>query len=410
MLRNEEQQATPEFFEALNARLMSILRTFEGAWKPRFVFGLQWHITDRCNLRCKHCYIDRAPRRDLPLQDLLVILDKFCAALRGWQAAGRIVLGGGEPFMRPDLWELVEAISAYHRRGYPLRVDFMTNGSFVDDQLVQQLRTYRRILGVVQVSLDGCHEETHDSIRGSGSFVAACSALRRLRDAGIPTAIHFVLTRRNLSDVDGLLELAAELGASRVTVSRLVPQGRAQASDMVTTDELRQCWTRLAAMAYVYRRRGVFLATGRCDLWHLADLEGALITLRLRKKGFLSPLLAVGQRCPAGVNGLTVDVDGTVYPCRRLPIPVGNLLRDEFFTVWLDPLLNDLRRRAELLKGKCRECVFATEEDLSVLCLGGSPCQAYAIEGDLFAPDPNCWFDPIKANEEVIVKWRQNSF
>jgi radical SAM protein with 4Fe4S-binding SPASM domain len=121
-------------------------------------------------------------------------------------------------------------------------------------------------------------------------------------------------------------------------------------------------------------------------------------------------LLAVGQRCPAGVNGLTVDVDGTVYPCRRLPIPVGNLLRDEFFTVWLDPLLNDLRRRAELLKGKCRECVFATEEDLSVLCLGGSPCQAYAIEGDLFAPDPNCWFDPIKANEEVIVKWRQNSF
>lgn len=373
-------------------------------------FYMQWHITDLCNLKCRHCYTADDSIRDLPLSQLKEIFDKYLKSILKWEIGGSVSLSGGEPILRNDFFELLDYI---HRRWkeYPrFSVALMSNGTLINEEFASQLKSYLPMLRQIQISLDGVCEETNDFLRGKGSFAKAKNGFLLLHENGFQTALHFVVHKMNYRDAFDVLELGEKLKATRITVSRLVLEGRGNVLEMLSPSELKDLWVHLSQKCLDSYPKGMFLTRGRCDLWHLVDIASTFYSLKWgAQEGMIPAYAQVGQRCPAGINGLTVDADGTVYPCRRLPIPVGNITQDTFFKIWYVPkILWKLRYRERYMKGKCQDCPFLTDEELRGLCNGGSPCISYSVCGDCFMPDSQCWFDPYsKEQRKEVEKWKR---
>ena len=152
------------------------------------------HLTDRCTLRCKHCFIGPQTGTDLPFAEIVRLADEF-AALQGL----RFIVSGGEPLMHRHFWKLNERLPAY-----PFRSILLTNGTLLDREAARALRFHE-----VQVSLDG-PQDAHDLLRGKGSFRRAIAALRHLAEAGVPISVASVVFAGNLERFDELEAILEE--------------------------------------------------------------------------------------------------------------------------------------------------------------------------------------------------------
>jgi len=152
------------------------------------------HLTDRCTLRCRHCFIGPQTGVDLPLADVTRLADEF-TALQGL----RFIVSGGEPMMHRHFWSLNERLPAY-----PFRSILLTNGTLLDREAARSLRFHE-----VQVSLDG-PQDAHDLLRGKGSFRRAIAALRHLAEAGVPISVATVVFSGNLERFDELEAILTE--------------------------------------------------------------------------------------------------------------------------------------------------------------------------------------------------------
>lgn len=365
---------------------------------------LQWHVTERCNLRCAHCYQGPRPQADLPRDGLIEVLRQYTELLDSWNAPetmgtvqsgsadrlapaadraaaargrsrqgrepterrravrGHITVTGGEPFLRPDFFELLE-IFADRRPAFTFAV--LTNGTLLDRAAVRRLSS----LGpsFVQVSIEGT-EAAHDEIRGRGSHRAAVSALRLLVKAGVRTFISFTAHRGNFRDFGAVARLGRRLGVARVWADRLIPLGAGSDLDPLTPDETRE----LVASMREARREADRSWLNRTEI----AMDRAL------------QFLAAGggpYRCTAGDSLLAVMPGGDLYPCRRMPIRIGNVFETPLAELYSGSgMLRALRNGTGVSSG-CEECVFAR------LCRGGLRCFAHAATGDPFRADPGCW-------------------
>jgi radical SAM protein with 4Fe4S-binding SPASM domain len=152
---------------------------------------LELQITDRCNLRCRHCYIGDGLRQDLPLEKILKILKEF-EEIQGL----RLLLSGGEPLLHPHFWEMNEVL-----RNYPFRSVLLSNGSLITEEIAKRLRVHE-----VQVSLDGM-KEGHGSIRGKGTFEKTVQSIDHLQEVNIQVSIATMIHRKNLHEFDSLASL-----------------------------------------------------------------------------------------------------------------------------------------------------------------------------------------------------------
>ena len=327
-------------------------------------FYFQWHITERCNRACKHCYQDGHGTAELPLTDLLTIVDRMEEAVQKWGRKGTLSLTGGEPFIRRnDLHALMNRIDESECLVY---YDILTNGSLISEFEAEALADHPR-LRRIQVSLEGATAKTNDAIRGPGSFESTISAIRLLRDAGIVVSVMTTISRFNKDEIPALIDLAGEEGVTTLALERLIPEGAgAGLSDQVlSSGELQELYK---------------------DVYQIAT-NGSRVRVLLYRPLFA--LLApndptVGALCSAGNNALTIMPDGTVYPCRRLPIPIGNVLTDGFFKIWYGSEVLWRLRNPDNLGGKCRDC------DLITQCRG-CRAMAYFTTGNYMAEDPQCW-------------------
>jgi radical SAM protein with 4Fe4S-binding SPASM domain len=165
--------------------------------EPPLVPSLRYllvHLTDRCTLRCRHCFIGPQTGVDLPLADVTRLAEEF-SALQGL----RFIVSGGEPMMHRHFWSLNERLP-----GYPFRSILLTNGTLLDREAARSLRFHE-----VQVSLDG-PQDAHDLLRGNGSFRRAIAALRHLAEAGVPLSVATVVFAGNLERFDELESILAE--------------------------------------------------------------------------------------------------------------------------------------------------------------------------------------------------------
>ena len=335
-------------------------------------FYFQWHIVERCNLRCRHCYQNSHQAGELGETDLQKIACLLESALIQWRYSGRVSLTGGEPFLVPGT--LFRLLKFFEDSPSFEWVGILTNGTQIDRSTAERLSRLRK-LREVQVSLDG-DQATHDSIRGPGSYRRTLDGIAELRGAGVKTAIMFTLTKQNAGSATSMIDLATELGVDAVTVERASPIGpKCGGDDLLSADEIREIYTTIAQ-----RKRGLGNGSGTRirtsrPLWCLADQK-------------------LGGFCPAGFGCLAILHDGTVLPCRRLEIPVGNILRDGLYRIWYtSPVLWKLRNR-KLLSGECGNCEFQGG-------CGGCRAIAHAMTGDFMAEDPQCWKSLAQAGGAV---------
>ncbi len=345
--------------------------------KP-FEFFIQWHLTEKCNLRCRHCYQGERGTEELPLADIRRTTAEAADLIRDWSAAYGIAfrpsmnLTGGEPFLRSDLFAIIEDVKA---RGF--EVHLLTNGTLVDGGRAERLAR----LGVdgVQVSIEG-PEEVHDAIRGQGSFAASTAGIEQLVDRGLAVTLNVTLSRLNAAHVGRIIAFGSHAGARRIGFSRLVPSGKGRAlmTEMLSRDEVAALYSGLVDKELL----GLDIVTGD-------PIAGQLRTKKTGRDGDAGDVAMSG--CAAGISGLTIQANGNLLPCRRLPLSLGNVQRDSLREVWAaSPVLEALRDRRRYT-GACGSC------GRWAVCRG---CRAIAYAwsrangiGDFLADDPQCFME-----------------
>ncbi|MBP1749725.1 MAG: radical family protein [Deltaproteobacteria bacterium] len=306
-----------------------------------FDFFIQMHLTERCNLACSHCYQEGSAPPEMSLREISTAVKAISDTLHAWSEAYGVPFSpsfnvtGGEPLLRNDLEQILRMI---FDSGFSIFL--LTNGTLVDKNISRMLASIP-VKGV-QVSLEG-PEDIHNLIRGKGSFASAIQGTRHLLDAGIAVTFNITLSEINAAYFPAMISLAADIGVQRLGFSRLVPYGRGFSliDKMLKPEEVRSIYGQI----FSYETPGLQIATGDPLA---SQLQAGSDPMEVNS----FPL----GGCAAGISGITVLPDGTLTPCRRLGIPIGNILKDSLREIWANSdVLNALRDK-KAYKGKCSVC------------------------------------------------------
>lgn len=331
-------------------------------FKPKS-FHLQWHLTERCFLSCTHCYQNPKMIKDeIGYVGLETILTKFINQIQIWQLpkeSVRISLTGGEPLVKLDFFRLLEKL--YENRQF-FNYGILTNGILLTEEKVKKLKNLH--VKYVQISLEGL-ESVNDSIRGIGTFKKITSAMKLLRKEGISASFSMTVSKKNIQDVPQVIKLGKELDVT-IGINRLVPTGRGKGMEdlLLSPTETEELYSRVLNLKNSYWNKISF-----------GCVDGILVQFSR-----YTP-----NACSAGYASFTVMPNGDVYPCRRLGIYSGNLLKENFSDVYYQSKsLQELRNLNNINK-KCQACRYFSD------CHGGAKCVNYAYYGDQFESDPQCW-------------------
>lgn len=328
------------------------------------LFHIQWHITNLCNLRCEHCYQDDfSTEKDLRWEGLKKVADQILATLKEWSQTACIHLTGGEPLLKPELFLLLEDLEQS-----PLidELGIITNGLLLNGTILEKLSSFSK-LKKIKISLDGADADTNDSIRGRGVFERTIQTITQIqKNYRFEVILMFTVMKRNVREVLSFFKLSQDLGVRGFIIERFIPWGRGRKRlDEVLEEEE---WGEMVKMLFNY---------------FSIQEEDSLFPYQAFQVSFADdePEL-LGAPCIIGREGLCIMPDGEVFPCRRFPLSIGNLLQTSLMKIWeASDLLNILRKK-ENLKGRCGVCQI---ED----CLG---CRslAFALTHDYLAEHPHC--------------------
>lgn len=341
--------------------------------KPKS-FILQWHITERCNWHCRHCYQedDKLPP-DLNLEQLFLIFNQYLFLIKKWQispAEARLNITGGEPLIRKDFFKLVEKISQY---SHLFRWGILSNGSLLDENNVLKLK--KADLRTFQVSLEGM-EKNNDQVRGKGTFKKTISAIKILTGAGIRVVVSLTLTKKNMDDVPVLAKLCDKLGVEALGTRRLLPWGRGKTmkEGVLQPRELRNFYLKVKEINKKLAEEGKrFRIVLGCESG-IFNKELPINSLSNMKPSFC----AVTQG-----RIITIMANADILPCRRFPIVVGNALKKNIYEVFYSKKMQEFRS-LDKLHPFCRECPDFVD------CFGGAKCVNYAYAEKWDIPDVQC--------------------
>jgi len=342
---------------------------------PRVVF---WETTAACNLECAHCRRLEVSH-ELSKRDLSTAEGKH--AIEQLAEAGRplLILSGGEPLVRPDIFEL----AGYgHKVGLPCAL--ATNGTLIDREIAEKIAAagIRR----VSVSLDGADAGTHDEFRRlPGSFKQALEGIEHLRAAGVPVQINTTIAHHNAGQIEAMFELAERIGAMALHIFALVPVGcgvEIAEDEMLAPDELE----RFLARFYHLSKASALETRATCAPQY-SRIVRQLRAAERSNGGGPPEGPDPGRGCLAGTAVCFISHEGKVYPCGYLPVEAGDIRRESFAAVWRNSPVFQRLRRPELLTGKCGVCEFAR------VCFG-CRARAYAKTGDYMSEEPSCPYIP----------------
>jgi radical SAM protein with 4Fe4S-binding SPASM domain len=342
---------------------------------------LIWNLTNRCNLFCHHCYANSRARKDHELS-----YEQIVAALPSlWKEGVRfIILSGGEPLIRKDIYEIATAMREQGFKTY-----LSSNGLLVNDENIPKIKEHFDYVGI---SIDG-RPEIHDRFRAmEGAYERSLRALVACKEAGIRVGMRYTLSQMTLPSLSYILDLTEELEMPKLYISHLVYAGRAEAASDLTHDEYIEAMGQILNRAYAWVSSGAEreIVTGNNE----ADAIFLLGTFALRYP-HLAPmmekrLLAWGGN-QAAVRMANINPRGEVRPDPFFRDALGSLQEHDFSTIWQGlpekkELLESLRMRPRPIKGKCVGCAHLP------LCNGNSRARAYAFSQDYMAEDPACVF------------------
>ncbi len=341
-----------------------------------------WNVTNRCNLRCQHCYIDAEDKRykeELTTDEA----KKFITDLAEMEIPV-LLLSGGEPLIRSDIFELSKFA---HDKG--LRVVLSTNGTLINAEIAKKIKESG--IQYVGVSLDGM-QEIHDQFRClPGAFDSALEGIRNCMKLGIKTGVRFTLNKFNKNDLPEILKLVEKEGIPRFCMYHLVYSGRGK--EIMSTDiDLEE---KLEIIEFIIQKtielhqKGVQTEILTVD--NHADgvyIFNYLMKDQPERAEEVMELLKMHGGCSAGTKFSNVDSLGNVHPCQFWQhVSLGNVKEQKFSEIWNsddNELLVKLREKQDFLKGRCGECQF------KYVC-GGCRIRAEVVNNDLWSEDPACY-------------------
>jgi len=348
---------------------------FEPKW-------IAWEITRRCNLKCVHCRssseLEAKGHPDFPFAEATRVLDDIAS-----YAAPVVVLSGGEPLLRPDVFE----IAAYGtQKG--LRMCLATNGTLVTQEICDKIKAAG--IRMVSLSLDGASAEVHDNFRNQpGAFAGTLNAARLFRENAIPFLINSSFTKRNQDEIPKIYKLAKELGATAWYMFMIVPTGRGEEimDELISPAD----YEKLLEWHYEMEKdeHDLLVRPTCAPNYYRVVLQKAKEQGDDFKRRTLQFSTGGSKGCLAGQLISLIDVDGNVLPCSYFPMAAGNIREKSFKEIWeRSELFHDLRN-FKAYKGRCGSCEYVN------VC-GGCRARAYAVSGDYMAEEPFCTYVPKK--------------
>ena len=336
---------------------------------------IAWEITRSCNLSCLHCRAaaEEGPYEgELSTQECFQFIDEVAAFSKPV-----VILTGGEPLLREDIFEV--ASYGTHKG---LRVVMAVNGTLLDAQKASAAK--KAGIQRVSISLDGSTAESHDRFRGVvGAYAGAMEGIKYLKEAGLDFQINTTVTKRNLREIEDILQLAIQLGAVAHHIFLLVPTGRGRelAHEEVAPEEYEQT---LEWFAEQEDKVAIQLkATCAPQYYRIVHQHGGVTEL----KGHGGGLHTFTRGCLGGISFCFLSHRGDVQPCGYLEVIGGNIREKSFQEIWEGAQVFEHLRDVTNLTGKCGGCEFR------MVC-GGCRARAYALHGDYLAEEPLCPYEP----------------
>ncbi len=323
---------------------------------------ISWNTTNQCNMFCDHCYRDAGAKSDeeLTTEQGKQLIDEIIKA--GFKI---MIFSGGEPFMRDDIFELVD----YAVKG-GLRVVFGTNGTLITKEVAQKVKD----LGVmgVGISLDSMDKGKHDNLRKyKGAWDEAVRGMKNCREAGLPFQIHTTVMEWNDHEVTAITDFAVEMGAVAHHIFFLVPTGRA-----VSIEE-----ESLRAEQYEDLLHRILKKQQEVGI----ELKPTCAPQFMRIAKQMGMNLRFGRGCLAGTSYCIIGPRGDVQPCAYMDINIGNVKETPFSELWKSsPVFQELRTMD--YKGGCGTCAYKK------ICGGCRARAAFYHDGDYMAEEPWCLY------------------
>jgi radical SAM protein with 4Fe4S-binding SPASM domain len=331
-----------------------------------------WEVTRSCALACRHCRAEatlHAEPRELDTRSGLRLIAQIAA---GGPPAPHLILTGGDPLGRADLFELVVAARA---AGLPVAVS-PSGTPLLSDEAVDRLHAAG--VEAISLSIDGSNAERHEALRGvAGCFARTISAARRARAIGLPFQVNTLVARETLDDLPTIEALVRSLDADRWSLFFLVTVGRGAVLESVSAEESEALLRRIAERSGA--ARPVITTTEAPHFRRVTIQHG-----RPREHGGCRGH-AAGIRDGNGV--MFIAHDGSISPSGFLPICVGNVKSENPLRVYREAPLFRALRDVDGFHGRCGVCEYRA------IC-GGSRARAWAATGDPLAEDPLCPFLP----------------
>ncbi|MDP2916908.1 MAG: radical SAM protein [Dehalococcoidia bacterium] len=339
---------------------------------------MAWEITRRCNLLCAHCRASSDScyyEGELSTEECFRLVDGILEV-----AKPIMILTGGEPLMRPDVFDI-----ARYAVGKGFRVVLGTNGTLITAEIASRLKEVP--VSRVGISLDFPVAELQDKFRGKqGAFEAAMAGIASARKAGIEVQINSTVTKMNVFYLNDLLSLALKAGAVAFHPFLLVPTGRGKGLESVELSPQEYEDT----LNWIYDRQAEL---GDRMFFKPTDAPHYLRVLKQRQRGEETGKTGHGaghgitRGCLAGTGFCFISHRGAVKGCGYLDIEAGNVREQPFSKIWAEsPLFCNLRDLSNI-KGKCGVCEYKR------IC-GGCRARAYEATGDCLEAEPYCIYKP----------------
>lgn len=335
-------------------------------------FSFQWHITDFCDQRCKHCYIysDNENHYDeMKYSDLIKTFNKCLDFCKYFNREPYFFITGGDPILHKDFWKLLELLK--HNN---ISFSILGNPFHINEENSKKLSE----LGcdMYQLSLDGL-KETHDWFRKPGSFEITLDTIPILQKSGIETNIMTTVSGVNKDELLDIIDIVVKNKADLFAFARFCP-GSALESNGLDPFEYRTLLLNCKKKFKEYEDKGVITQFSKKDhLWTLLDYETGDFEI---PDGINPDLIYDGCNC--GNAHLTLLPNGDIFACRRVNnSKVGNILKDDLIDIWLNKM-EDYREFHKFKK--CSSC------ELLAWCRG-CPAVASTQKEGFYSSDPQCW-------------------
>jgi radical SAM protein with 4Fe4S-binding SPASM domain len=344
---------------------------------------MSWNVTRECNMKCSHCYINATEKKldnELTTKEAKALMDQIYQVSRPL-----LVLSGGEPMLRSDIFELIQYGSS---KG--LKMGLGSNGSLIDEEATRKLKAAG--ITTVSISLDSHIPAQHDEFRGvTGAWEKAVNACKVLRKNNVLVQVNTTLTQQNYNQIDDIMSLAESIGVENFHLFFLVPTGRGAKIADISPQKYEDMITKTFAKVHNHKLN----VRPSCAPQFMRIAQDMGLDMRQWIRG-----------CIAGLHYCRIYPNGDVTPCPYLPIKLGNVKETSFKDIWFNSKVFKDLRNPDCLKGKCGACEYRT------IC-GGCRARAYGLSsdfidycGDLHEPsevksdylaeDPWCVYQPKK--------------